>query len=61
MAKITKSPHLNKRVKTSKGMGKIVDIEQFRDLRRYGVELDENPFSFPVAYFPKHECEVCDG
>ena len=43
------------RVKTEHGEGEIVDIESFDKGDRYGVKLDNNPFTFPVAYYFKNE------
>ncbi len=42
------------KVKTPHGEGVIVDIEDFKT-KRYGVELKDNPFSFPIAYYFKDE------
>jgi hypothetical protein len=42
-------------VTTPHGNGVIVDEEVFRTCQRWGVKLDKNPFSFPVAYYFKNE------
>ena len=46
------------RVNTENGFGIVVE-EEFRGepYARWGVELDNNPFSFPVAYYFKKEVE----
>jgi hypothetical protein len=38
-------------VTTTHGKGTVVNFEQFRLTERVGVELENNPFSFPVAYY----------
>jgi len=45
-------------VTTPHGKGVIVDFEKFRLTDRVGVKLDQNPFSFPVAYFFTHEIKL---
>lgn len=42
-------------VKTPHGKGKIVAEEVFRTCERWGVKLDNNPFSFPIAFYFKNE------
>ncbi len=39
------------RIETPHGPGEIVDIEKHNKFNRYGVKLDVNPFTFPVAYY----------
>ncbi|MFA5715042.1 MAG: hypothetical protein WC998_04850 [Candidatus Paceibacterota bacterium] len=39
------------KVETPHGPGVIVDIEKHNKFNRYGVKLDVNPFTFPVAYY----------
>jgi hypothetical protein len=38
-------------VRTPHGKGTIVKFEQFRLTERVGVELENNPFSFALAYY----------
>jgi hypothetical protein len=42
-------------VKTKHGEGLIVDIEKHDKANRYGVKLDDNPFTFPIAYYFEKE------
>lgn len=42
-------------VHTPFGSGVIVSEEVFRTCERWGVKLDNNPFSFPIAFFFKKE------
>ena len=42
---------LNDTVYSPYGKGEIVDIESHFGKRRYGLKLENNPFSYPVAYF----------
>ena len=42
---------------THYGSGVIVSEEVFRTCERWGVKLDNNPFSFPIAFFFKKEVE----
>lgn len=42
---------------TPYGSGVIVEEEVFRTCQRWGVKLDNNPFSFPIAFFFKKEVE----
>jgi len=47
-------------VETPHGNGIVVSEEVFKGSERWGVKLDNNPFSFPVAFFFKNEVEkVC--
>jgi hypothetical protein len=40
------------RANTEHGEGVIVDIETISDkYPRFGVKLDNNPFTFPIAYY----------
>jgi hypothetical protein len=47
------------RVLTPNGIGVIKDIEHYSrvdgGINRYGVELKQNPFFYPVAYYWPHE------
>lgn len=45
------------KVDTPHGAGVIVDEEVFRTCQRWGVKLDANPFSFPVAFYFKNEIQ----
>lgn len=45
-------------VKTSEGMGIIIDKEISNHITRYGVKLDNNPFDFSPAYYYKTELEL---
>jgi hypothetical protein len=47
----------NTRVTTPHGEVIIVDIENFGK-KRYGVKLDVNPFTFPVAYYFEKEIKI---
>ncbi len=38
-------------VTTPHGEGVIVDIENFDKAKRFGVKLENNPFTFPIAYY----------
>ena len=49
------------RVKTKHGEGVIVDIEKHDKANRYGVKLDINPFTFPIAYYFEKEITLLDG
>lgn len=46
---------LGDRVTTEHGDGAIIDVEHYSridgGINRYGVELDSNPFFYPVAYY----------
>lgn len=42
-------------VTTPHGKGIIVDFEKHRLYERVGVKLENNPFSFPIAYYFKNE------
>ena len=46
------------RVKTSEGMGVIESIEYSRNVVRYGVKLENNPFEFSPVYYNRNELEV---
>ena len=46
------------KVETPHGLGAIQDIENCYRLKRYGVKLENNPFSFPIAYYFKHELKL---
>ena len=43
------------KVNTEHGKGVIVAIEKYNHFNRYSVELEKNPFKFPVAYFFNEE------
>lgn len=43
------------KVITPHGDGVIVDVEKYNNLKRYGIQLENNPFSFPVAYYFKED------
>ena len=52
-------PHT--RCMTEHGMGTIVCCEADtinKDFFRYGVELDSNPFSYPIAFFMSEKVEI---
>lgn len=42
---------------TPHGKGIVVDKEEYSksEFNRWGVKLDKNPFSFPVAFYTKKE------
>ncbi len=42
-------------VNTPDGVGVVVSEEVFRTAERWGVLLEENPFSFPIAFYFKNE------
>lgn len=42
---------LGDRVITEHGEGRIVSFEGFADAERAGIELDDNPFTFPYSYY----------
>ena len=46
---------INSIVNTPHGRGIVVKEEVFKDSERWGVELEDNPLSFPVVYYFKHE------
>lgn len=48
-------------VMTPHGKGEIVDKEEFKDVVRYGVKLENNPFPMPVAYYFKNELTAING
>lgn len=48
-------------VVTPHGKGIIVAEEVFRTCGRWGVKLDKNPFSFPVAFYFKNEIQRAIG
>lgn len=43
------------KVKTPDGEGVVVDTEEFYNIKRYGIRLENNPFTFPVAYYFRKE------
>lgn len=43
------------KVLTPHGTGLVVSEEVFRTCERWGVKLDKNPFTFPVAFYFKEE------
>lgn len=46
------------RITTPQGEGNIVDLEiysRMNNAKRWGIELDNNPFAFPVAYYWEEE------
>ena len=50
-----------KRCMTEHGMGTIVCCEADatnKNFLRYGVELDINPFSYPIAFFMSEKVEI---
>jgi hypothetical protein len=48
----------NTKVLTPHGIGIIVDEEVFKGSERWGVKLQNNPFTFPVAYYFKKEVAI---
>lgn len=58
MEKITEGSLVN----TPYGRGKVVMVEHYNRLNgginRYGVELESNPFTFPVVCFFEDEVEA---
>lgn len=56
---------VGQRVITPNGLGVVSDIEFYNRLNsgtyRYGVTLDHNAFSFPVAYFFDDEVSVASN
>lgn len=46
------------KVITPHGLGIIVQEEVFRTCERWGVKLDINPFSFPIAFYFKNEIRL---
>lgn len=42
-------------VTTPDGPGTIEAIETFRTCTRYGIRLEKNPYSFPVAFYFENE------
>lgn len=48
---------INTTVWTPYGSGVVVSEEVFKGSERWGVKLDNNPFSFPIAFFFKKEVE----
>ena len=44
-----------KEIMTPHGKGIVVAEEIFRMCERWGVQLENNPFSFPVAFYFKNE------
>ncbi|HLU84120.1 MAG TPA: hypothetical protein VKZ45_01500 [Vicingaceae bacterium] len=55
--KVSTRLSIGSNVWTPYGSGGIVEEEVFRTCQRWGVKLDNNPFSFPIAFFFKKEVE----
>lgn len=49
---------IGSKVVTAQGIGLVVDKEPIRDRFRWGVELGESPFFYPVAYYWTDELSV---
>lgn len=47
------------RVLTPHGYGTVTDREEFRTCCRVGVKLDNNPFSWPIAWYFEKEVRKC--
>ena len=50
---------IGEEVRTPNGFGKIVDIEEFRTTKRYGIKLNMNTLSIPIAYYFENEISEC--
>lgn len=46
---------LGSTVETPHGRGKVTAEEVFRTCERWGVELENNPFNYPIAFYFKRE------
>ena len=46
---------INDEVMTPHGKGRVSKFEEFRMSERIAVELDNNPFTFPIAYYFPYE------
>lgn len=52
---LVKMIKIGSKVKTPHGTGIVVQEEVFRTCQRWGVMLDKNPFTFPIAFYFKEE------
>jgi hypothetical protein len=49
------------RITTPDGVGVVLEMEKYSEAtnNRYGIKLDTNPYTFPIAFYFHHETKKC--